>query len=109
MSTKCVGYKHSKGSMYDEQNRRDINWNNHVFYCINDEDPYVSGFSSAEIKVPDEQLFFMTGFRTEEECKTLISETVEPIYCLVGDKIKLKYFRKAEKPVEFADPAKPKK
>lgn len=97
MSTKCIGYKHNKGDMYSEKDRKEIAWNNHVFYCINDEDPKVFGFSSVEIKVPDERLVSMTGCKSESECQGYVNCEINAIYGLVGDKIALKRIEKIQK------------
>ena len=105
MATKCIGYKHSKGSMYDEANRKDVVWNNHVFYCINDESPDVFGFSSVELKVPAENLFNMTGCNNDIECQSYVNKEINAVYGLVGDKVKLKRIEKVSKP-DFTDPGK---
>lgn len=105
MSTKCIGYKHSQGSMYDEKNRRDVVWNNHIFYCVNDEDPYVFGSSSVEIKIPAEDLYKMSGCHGDIDCQSYVNSEINAVYGLVGDKIKLKRIEKVQK-ANFNDPNK---
>lgn len=105
MSTKCIGYKHSKGDMYSDKDRKEISWNNHVFFCINDEDPKVFGFSSVELKIPDSELFAMSGCSNEAECQLYVNREINAIYGLIGDKIGLKRIEKVVKP-ELNDPNK---